>query len=96
MEQIENSPADLFGPPVQSLEEDNCDDKESDQDSEEQEDDEYIRPNWMILSEMRPNAIIENASTLDFRDINVNHDWVGDVRRRCSYLDLADTSDFIR
>ena len=50
----------------------------------------------MILSEMRPNAIIENASTLGFRDIDVNHDWVGDVRRRCSYLDLADTSDFIR
>ena len=81
---------DLLGPPVDNSENEHID-EESDQ--EEQEDDERegeMRPDWMILSDMRPDAVIETSSGLGLRDIDQSYDWVGDVRRNYPNLNLAD------
>ena len=50
----------------------------------------------MILSEIGPDAIMENFSELGLRDIDKNYDWAGDVRRRCPDINLADTLNFIQ
>jgi ATP-dependent DNA helicase PIF1 len=70
-ETIENAPSDLLGPPVDNLENDV--DDESDQDCEDLDDienEDGVRPDWMVLSEMRPDAEIEISSDLGFRDID--------------------------
>ena len=78
-ENIDNDPVDLLGLSVDNLENEFVDD-ESEQEHEELEDEEQMRPDWMILSEMRPDAIMENSSDLGLRDIDRNYDWVGNVR----------------
>jgi hypothetical protein len=67
------------------------DDEESDYEYEELEDEEQMRPDWMILSEMRPDAIV-----LGLRDIDKNYDLVGDVRRRYTNIDLADSQFYTK
>ncbi|GBC15565.1 ATP-dependent DNA helicase PIF1 [Rhizophagus irregularis DAOM 181602=DAOM 197198] len=92
---IENDPVDILGPPVDNLENES-NDEDSDYEYEEFDDDEEQRPDWMILSEMRPDAILEGSSELGLREIDRNYDWVGDVRQRYTNIDLADSPNFIQ
>ena len=94
-EMIENVPADLLGPPVDNLENE-LDNEETDNDSEDLEDKEQIQTNWMILSEMGPDAILDDSLDLGLRSIDQNYDWAGDVRRRCPDINLADAPNFIQ
>ena len=66
---IENDPADVLGPLVDDLETE-FDGEESEQEHEDLEDEEWTRPDWMILSEMRLDAIPEYSSDLGLRDID--------------------------
>jgi hypothetical protein len=72
---IDVSP-DLLGPSMDTQEiDDVCD--ESDQESEDLDDidcDADVRPDWMILSDMRPDAEIAIASNLGFRNIDKNYE----------------------
>ena len=71
-------------------------DEESDLDQEELDDEDQIRPDWMVLSEMRPGADVDISSDLGTRDIDRNYDWFGDVRRSYPNLNLSDISNFIQ
>ncbi|CAG8720815.1 17502_t:CDS:1 [Cetraspora pellucida] len=86
--EINNDPVNLLGPLIYNIE-----DEFSDEEDEQQEDSEYeneIRSEWMLLSEMGPNTIIDNYSDLGSRAIDKNHDWVGDTRRRHPNLNIED------
>lgn len=56
-EKIEKK-TDLLGPPVNNLD-DELNDEETDHEYEKLEDEEQMRPDWMILSEIRPDANFE-------------------------------------
>jgi ATP-dependent DNA helicase PIF1 len=92
--EIENE-ADLLGPPVDNLENDH-DNEESDDEQEDDEHEREIRLEWMILSEMGPNAVIMSSSDLGLRDIDRNYDWIGDFIRRHPDLNSADMANFIQ
>ncbi|GBC03495.1 hypothetical protein RclHR1_05150005 [Rhizophagus clarus] len=94
--EIIESALDLLSLPVDTLE-NNVVDDESDQDCEDLDDIKgEIRPDWMILSEMRPDAEFEIASDLGFRDVDRNYDWIADLKMRCPDLDLAAIPNFIQ
>jgi hypothetical protein len=77
-ETIENEP-DLLGPPVDTFHTD-LNNEETDQEYEGLEDDEYTRPDCMILSEMGPNTTIQICSDFGLREVDRNHDWNTEVR----------------
>ncbi len=87
--------ADLLGPPVNNLNNESVD-EESDLDQEELDDEDQIRPDWMVLSEMRPGADVDISSDLGTCDIDQNYDWFSDVRRSYPNLNLSDISNFIQ
>jgi ATP-dependent DNA helicase PIF1 len=93
-EEIENE-SDLLSPPIDDLENE-FNEKESKQEGDELDNEEHIRLDWMILSDMRPGVIMENSSDLGLRNIDINYDWTGDVRRRYPELNLADAPNFIQ
>ena len=72
-------------------------DEETDEDMEVSEsEDEIIRPDWMILAEMRPNSIVDSSSRLGLRDIDRTHDWNGRIRQHYPDFDLIDPANFVQ
>ncbi|CAG8622461.1 21469_t:CDS:2 [Cetraspora pellucida] len=92
--EIENVHADLLGLPVDNLENKFVNEENEDEQGDEQE--REMQLEWMILSEMGPNVIIENSSGLGSHDIDRNYDWVGDVRWHHSDLNFANMANFIQ
>ncbi|RGB23751.1 hypothetical protein C1646_774059 [Rhizophagus diaphanus] len=92
---IENDPVDILSPLVDNLENES-NDEDSDYEYEKFDDDEEQQPDWMILSEMRPDAILKDSSELDLRKIDRNYDWVGNIKQRYTNINLADSPNFIQ
>ncbi len=42
--------------------------------------DKQMQSDQIILSEMKPNTIIENSSDLDLCDIDQNYNWTGNIK----------------
>ncbi|EXX69416.1 Pif1p [Rhizophagus irregularis DAOM 197198w] len=89
----ENEFKDILGPSVDKLK-DKCDDDEGHKEADESKDD--ARPDWMVLAEMSPNAIIDGTSDLGLRDIDRNNDWFGGIRRRYPNIDSIDLNTFVQ
>ncbi|CAG8638872.1 13358_t:CDS:1, partial [Cetraspora pellucida] len=45
---------------------------------------------------MGPNTIIDKYSDLGSREIDKNHDWVGDIRQRHPDLDFENVTAFLQ
>ncbi len=68
-EMIEAESIDLLDPSINNLD-DKSDDEESDLDQKELDDEDQLRSDWMILSEMRPSAAMEISLDLGSRNID--------------------------
>jgi hypothetical protein len=84
---------DLLSTSIDSLE-DEFDDDDEQQEADECKDD--IRPDWMILAEMSPNAVIDGSKDLGFCDIDQNNDWFCGVRQRYPDIDSIDLNTFVQ
>ncbi|CAG8698864.1 17737_t:CDS:2 [Rhizophagus irregularis] len=89
----ENEFKDILGSSVDKLE-DKCDDDEGQQEVDESRDDTY--PDWMVLAEMGPNAIIDSSSDLGLHDVDRNNNWFGGVRHRYPNIDSIDLNTFMQ
>ncbi len=49
----------------------------------------------MILAKIGPNAIINSSCNLGSHDINQNHDWINDAKKRYSDADLVEVDKFV-
>ncbi|CAG8798703.1 13618_t:CDS:1, partial [Cetraspora pellucida] len=67
-----------------------------DEQLESDEDEEEIQSNWIILAEIGPNVIVDSFSGLGLSNTNKNHNWIGDVRRHYSNINLADMNTFVQ
>ena len=91
---IEGDLSDLLGSSVDNLEEEFDDDDDGQQKDDEHRDE--FRPDWMILSEMGPNVIIDTSSDLGLRDIDRNNNWFDDIMRLYPDIDSIDIPNFIQ
>ena len=93
---IESDSADLLSSPTDNIE----DELIGEEDEQEiDEDDEYereIRSEWMLLAEMGPDTVIDKHSDLGSREMDRNHDWIGNFRRRHPNLNIEDVSTFLQ
>ncbi|CAB4475824.1 hypothetical protein RhiirA1_486644 [Rhizophagus irregularis] len=89
----ENEFKDILGSSVDKLE-DKCDDDEGQQEVDESRDDTY--PDWMVLAEMGPNAIIDSSSDLGLHDVDRNNKWFSGVRHRYPNIDSIDLNTFMQ
>src|SRR2546425_761184 len=89
---IEGDLSDLLGLSVDNLEEEFDDDDDGQQEDDEHRDE--FRPDWMILSEMGPNVIIDTSSDLELRDIDRNNNWFDDIMRLYPDIDSIDIPNF--
>jgi len=49
----------------------------------------------MILAKMGSNAVINSSYNLESCDINWNHDWINDAKKRYSDADLVEADKFV-
>ena len=92
IEEINSDPIDLLGQPVDNERE--IIDEDEGELIEDDEQDDY-RLDWMVLSGMGPNSNINCSTDLGTRDIDRDHDWINDLRKRYSNTDLADVDTFV-
>jgi ATP-dependent DNA helicase PIF1 len=92
---INNDPPDLLGLSVDNEKEIAESEGDDLDDIEEDINDEY-RPDWMLLAEMGPNAIIDHSSDLGNRDIDRQHDWLNDGKQHYNDSDIINANSFLR
>ncbi len=94
IKEISKDPSDLLGPAIDNEEEIIAEEKELEE--ENKDDQNEYKPDWMILLEMSPNAIIKYSSDLGFHDMDQNHDWLSNDKQHYEDLDLADANNFLQ
>ena len=78
-------------------EETNITDEDSDDEiTEDDEEQEEYRYDWMRLAEMGPNVHIDKKTDLGTRDLNRNHNWTSAAQQNYTNEELENARDFVR
>ena len=77
-------------------EETNITDKDSDDEiTEDDEEQEEYRYDWMRLAEMGPNVHIDKETDLGTRDLDWNHNWTSAAQQNYTNEELENAQDFV-
>ncbi len=94
IKEINSDPVDLLRSPVNNKDNEVTDDEENLAELEDDQEDE-LRPDWMILAEISPNTNIQNSSDLEDHDMDKNYDWLNDGKQYYDNSDLMKANTFL-